>query len=276
MDVAQEVVGIDVVMLHQARQRGPGAMEVLFLDPPRFLRVDAQQALDVGAHALVDQVEQSGSTPGTGNCRGRKSSRGYGRSAGPWAAGGPSAFASLSKLKAFCNHKRSREAVRFQRLERRFGAMNKRFLSTSACAVVWRSAWRPAVGQRRRQYDPGFQAERRHRRRRPLRRRHRRRHRRPRRHHSDAHSDTDADANSNSDAYSHADADTATNYNTTEYRGSIYSVAADALAAYNAGATGKGVKIGIVDSGINPNLPGVRRTHRSCQRRCRRQSRRQR
>src|SRR5207253_11492596 len=45
-----------------------------------------------------------------------------------------------------------------------------------------------------------------------------------------------------------------TNYNTTEYRSSSYSVAAGAIAAYDAGATGKGVKIGIVDSGINPKL----------------------
>ena len=35
---------------------------------------------------------------------------------------------------------------------------------------------------------------------------------------------------------------------------SNYAVAANAIAAYNAGATGKGVKIGIVDSGINPSL----------------------
>ena len=46
-----------------------------------------------------------------------------------------------------------------------------------------------------------------------------------------------------------------TNYNTAEYQESNYSVAANAIAAYNSGATGKGVKIGIVDSGINPNLP---------------------
>jgi hypothetical protein len=44
------------------------------------------------------------------------------------------------------------------------------------------------------------------------------------------------------------------NYNTTEYQNSNYSVAANAISAYNAGATGKGIKIGIVDSGINPNL----------------------
>jgi hypothetical protein len=44
------------------------------------------------------------------------------------------------------------------------------------------------------------------------------------------------------------------NYDTNEYRNSAYAVSANAIAAYNAGATGKGVKIGIVDSGINPNL----------------------
>ncbi|MGE5561966.1 MAG: S8 family peptidase [Bacillota bacterium] len=44
------------------------------------------------------------------------------------------------------------------------------------------------------------------------------------------------------------------NYDTAEYRASTYSVAANAISAYNAGATGKGVKIGVVDSGINPKL----------------------
>ena len=46
----------------------------------------------------------------------------------------------------------------------------------------------------------------------------------------------------------------ATNFNTAEYQASQYSVVSGAIAAYNAGATGKGVKIGIVDSGINPSL----------------------
>ena len=45
-----------------------------------------------------------------------------------------------------------------------------------------------------------------------------------------------------------------TNYDTTEYRNSSYAVSASAITAYNAGVTGRGVKIGIVDSGINPNL----------------------
>jgi hypothetical protein len=45
------------------------------------------------------------------------------------------------------------------------------------------------------------------------------------------------------------------NYDTGEYRASGYAVAADALTAYKNGATGKGVKIGVVDSGINPSLP---------------------
>jgi hypothetical protein len=44
------------------------------------------------------------------------------------------------------------------------------------------------------------------------------------------------------------------NYDTSEYRASAYAVSANAIAAYEAGATGEGVKIGIVDSGINPAL----------------------
>ena len=45
-----------------------------------------------------------------------------------------------------------------------------------------------------------------------------------------------------------------TNFDTAEYHNSAYSVAANAIAAYNAGASGQGIKIGIVDSGINPSL----------------------
>ena len=47
---------------------------------------------------------------------------------------------------------------------------------------------------------------------------------------------------------------TGINYNTSEYQNSAYSVDANAIAAYNAGATGQGVKIGIVDSGLNASL----------------------
>ena len=47
---------------------------------------------------------------------------------------------------------------------------------------------------------------------------------------------------------------TGVNYNTSEYQNSAYSVDANAIAAYNAGATGQGIKIGIVDSGVNPSL----------------------
>ncbi len=41
------------------------------------------------------------------------------------------------------------------------------------------------------------------------------------------------------------------NYNTDEYRRSNAAVQAQALAAYNAGATGQGVTVGVIDSGVN-------------------------
>lgn len=44
------------------------------------------------------------------------------------------------------------------------------------------------------------------------------------------------------------------NYDTSEYRRSNAAVAANAIAAYNSGASGAGIKIGVVDSGINPAL----------------------
>lgn len=47
---------------------------------------------------------------------------------------------------------------------------------------------------------------------------------------------------------------TGQNYDTAEYRNSNAAVAANAIAAYDKGATGKGVKLAVVDSGINPSL----------------------
>ena len=45
-----------------------------------------------------------------------------------------------------------------------------------------------------------------------------------------------------------------TDYNTAEYLRSNAATSANAISAYDAGATGRGVKIAIVDSGINPAL----------------------
>jgi subtilisin family serine protease len=50
-------------------------------------------------------------------------------------------------------------------------------------------------------------------------------------------------------------APTTINYNDTEYQRSNGANAHVAIAAYNAGGTGRGIKIGVIDSGINPNLP---------------------
>jgi subtilisin family serine protease len=44
------------------------------------------------------------------------------------------------------------------------------------------------------------------------------------------------------------------NFNTPEYRSSNAALASNAITAYNAGATGRGVKVGIIDSGINAGL----------------------
>ncbi len=46
---------------------------------------------------------------------------------------------------------------------------------------------------------------------------------------------------------------TATNYNTTEYQRSNAAVQANAISAYNAGATGAGIVAAVVDSGVDPN-----------------------
>ena len=62
MDVAHEMMRIDVVVLHQPGQRCAAAVEVHLLDPPRLGRVHAEQPLDVRGHALVDQLEQLASS----------------------------------------------------------------------------------------------------------------------------------------------------------------------------------------------------------------------
>ncbi|GAA4009472.1 hypothetical protein GCM10022280_02910 [Sphingomonas swuensis] len=45
-----------------------------------------------------------------------------------------------------------------------------------------------------------------------------------------------------------------TNYDTSEYRLSNAAVTSGAIAAYNQGATGQGIKVAVIDSGINPAL----------------------
>ena len=40
-------------------------------------------------------------------------------------------------------------------------------------------------------------------------------------------------------------------YDTAEYRGTVGAVSMNALVSYQAGSTGKGIKIGVVDSGID-------------------------
>jgi len=43
-------------------------------------------------------------------------------------------------------------------------------------------------------------------------------------------------------------------YDTPEYRASNGAVSSNAISAYDAGATGLGIKVGVIDSGVNPNL----------------------
>ena len=43
-------------------------------------------------------------------------------------------------------------------------------------------------------------------------------------------------------------------YDTAEFERSNGAVTSNAIAAYNAGATGKGIKVGVVDTGVNPGL----------------------
>jgi len=47
----------------------------------------------------------------------------------------------------------------------------------------------------------------------------------------------------------------ATNYDTAEYRATVGAVSMDALAAYQRGATGAGITVGVIDSGIDVDSP---------------------
>ena len=44
-------------------------------------------------------------------------------------------------------------------------------------------------------------------------------------------------------------------FDTAEYKASNSATTSNALAAYDAGATGQGVKVAVIDTGINPNIP---------------------
>jgi hypothetical protein len=45
------------------------------------------------------------------------------------------------------------------------------------------------------------------------------------------------------------------NYDDAEYRRSTGAAVSGAVAAWNSGATGQGIRVGVIDTGINPNLP---------------------
>ena len=74
-------------------------------------------------------------------------------------------------------------------------------------------------------------------------------------HSAAARADPDADAYADPDP--HADpppTPTSTNYISTEYNRSNGAISSKAISAWQAGATGAGVKLAVVDSGINPAL----------------------
>ena len=58
MDVLQEIMRIDVAILHQSCQGSAMGVEMGLLDALCLDDVASHQPLDIGAHALVDQGEQ--------------------------------------------------------------------------------------------------------------------------------------------------------------------------------------------------------------------------
>jgi hypothetical protein len=59
VNVIQKIVRVDAMLLHQPGKRGPVRMKMRFLDPLRFIGAAVEQLLDIGAHALVDQREET-------------------------------------------------------------------------------------------------------------------------------------------------------------------------------------------------------------------------
>ena len=60
MDEIEEFARFDAVASHQSRQSRAVGQEMLLLHPSGLDRIAGQEALDVGAHSLVDQFEQPG------------------------------------------------------------------------------------------------------------------------------------------------------------------------------------------------------------------------
>jgi hypothetical protein len=54
----EEIARIDVMLRHQAGERGAVIVEEALLDAARLFRLAAYQAADIFAHALVDEREQ--------------------------------------------------------------------------------------------------------------------------------------------------------------------------------------------------------------------------
>jgi hypothetical protein len=59
VDIVEELARIHLVMLHQAGERRSMLMEMGLLDALGFVRTASEQALDIGAHPLIDQRKQS-------------------------------------------------------------------------------------------------------------------------------------------------------------------------------------------------------------------------
>jgi hypothetical protein len=57
--VLEEMVRVDLEVLHQPSERRPVRVEMILLHAMRFLGIAIEQALDVGGHALVDEREQA-------------------------------------------------------------------------------------------------------------------------------------------------------------------------------------------------------------------------
>ena len=58
MDEAEKIMGIDIVMVHQATERGAVVAEILLLDAPGLPGIDIEQPGNKSTDTLIDLIEQ--------------------------------------------------------------------------------------------------------------------------------------------------------------------------------------------------------------------------
>ena len=142
VDVLQEIGRVDRVVLHQAGKSGPMFVEMRLLDTLGFGCVAVEQALDVCAHALIDQREQARRSRVKAIVEVENPVADVGE-ASVHSGIAPNAFCIFMKLKGFLNHRFRSKPLYISGLSGGFNertAPGKHRLRDRACLQVATSA----------------------------------------------------------------------------------------------------------------------------------------